>query len=170
VSAVSKTGSIVVRWLLVVVWMAVIFTASGDGQSYQHSSRIIAPLVKFLFPQISPATLDGIVLVCRKCAHLTEYAILAFLLWWAVRKPSGRNSWSWRDARLAGLLVALYAASDELHQTFVPSRDGCVRDVAIDTSGAILGIGAIWLFRKFRRNPTAAPKKAGTNACSGLCR
>ena len=41
--------------------------------------------------------------------------------------------WRWSEAGLVLALVALYAASDEFHQTFVPSRQGCVRDVLLDT-------------------------------------
>jgi len=44
-----------------------------------------------------------------------------------------------------------YAASDEFHQTFVPSREGCVRDVMIDTSGALAGLFALWLFGRLRK-------------------
>ena len=68
----------------------------------------------------------------RKCAHLTEYAMLALLLWRAVRKPvkNDPRPWIWREARLALLLVVLYAASDEFHQLFVPSRDAAVHRCA----------------------------------------
>ncbi len=49
---------------------------------------------------------------------------------------AGRPSWLWSEAVAALWLAALYAATDEFHQTFVPSREGCLRDVAIDSSGA----------------------------------
>jgi VanZ family protein len=139
---VPKLRSFLRYWLPVIVWMAVIFSASGDTKSYQHSSRLIAPIVRWLFPNISPDALDSTVLVVRKCAHLTEYAVLALLFWRAVRKPPRRDPrpWSWPLAGLAVLFVALYAASDEFHQLFVPTRDASLRDVAIDTFGAVLGI------------------------------
>ena len=133
--------------------MVVIFSASGDSHSYQHSSRLIAPLVKFLFPAISQESLDLVVLYVRKCAHLTEYAILAWLFWRAVRKPVKRDPrpWSWPLAAGAMLFVALYAASDEFHQKFVASRDGSLRDVAIDTTGAVLGMLVFWGLGRWRR-------------------
>ena len=133
--------------------MVVIFSASGDSHSYQHSSRLIAPLVKFLFPAISQESLDLMVLYVRKCAHLTEYAILAWLFWRAVRKPVKRDPrpWSWPLAAGAMLFVALYAASDEFHQKFVASRDGSLRDVAIDTTGAVLGMLVFWGLGRWRR-------------------
>ena len=38
----------------------------------------------------------------------------------------------------AFIVAFLYAASDELHQTFVPTREGKPRDIAIDTIGMFL--------------------------------
>jgi VanZ family protein len=71
-------------------------------------------------------------LVLRKLAHLSEYALLGLLLARAVRRP-------W--AALA--LAAGYAATDEVHQTFVEGRHGAPLDVAIDTLGALAGI-VLW--------------------------
>lgn len=75
-------------------------------------------------------------LVLRKGAHMTEYAILAAL----VVRASGAYAWS-----LA--LAVAYAASDELHQTFVRGRHGSPLDVGIDAAGALIGL-ALW--RRFR--------------------
>jgi VanZ family protein len=68
-------------------------------------------------------------LVLRKLAHLAEYAVLGALLLRAVgmRVP----------ALLAGVA---YAVSDEIHQTFVPGRQGSVLDVLIDSAGVVIGI------------------------------
>jgi VanZ family protein len=150
VYAVSKLSVFIKYWLPVVIWMAVIFSASGDSHSFQHSSRIIAPLVKFFFPDISQEALDQTVLVARKGAHLTEYAVLALLFWRAVRKPVKQDfrPWSWPLAGNSVLFVALYAASDEFHQHFVATREASLRDVAIDTTGAALGIFIFWLARR----------------------
>lgn len=133
--------------------MVLIFSASGDSHSYQHSSRLIGPLVKFFFPAISQESLDLVVLGVRKCAHLTEYAILVLLCWRALRKPVKKDPrpWSWPLASGCVLLVALYAASDEFHQLFVASRDASVRDVAIDTTGAALGMLIFWGAGRWRR-------------------
>ena len=68
--------------------MALIFSASGDRASFSHSSRIIGPIVRWLFPQLSDEAVHAIVVLVRKCAHLAEYAVLALLLWRALRKPT----------------------------------------------------------------------------------
>ena len=43
-------------------------------------------------------------------------------------------------AVIALIICCLYSISDEYHQTFVPGRSGEVRDVCVDTSGALLGV------------------------------
>ena len=141
----SKARSFVKYWLPVLLWMTLIFSASADTRSVQRS-RIIAPIVRWLFPHISEETISLIVLIVRKCAHLAEYAILALLVWRALRRPAGSapRPWSWPQAGWAVLFVALYAATDEFHQSFVPSRDASVRDVLIDTAGAIAGLLLLW--------------------------
>ena len=70
--------------------------------------------------------------VLRKCAHMTEYAILAVLL--------ARATGSYRAAFA---LAVAYAASDEFHQTFVRGRHGTPVDVGIDAVGALIGL-TVW--------------------------
>jgi VanZ family protein len=133
--------------------MVAIFSASGDKQSFQHSSRIVGPLLHWLLPNLSEHAVYNVVIAVRKCAHLTEYAILAILVWRAVRKPAWRDTrpWYWSEAGVALWMSALYAATDEFHQTFVASREGCLRDVLIDSSGAAIGLLVLYfLGRKFR--------------------
>ena len=134
--------------------MAVIFSASSDTKSFQHSSRILAPLLHWLFPHLSPDTADTVTFAIRKCAHLTEFAVLGLLLWRALRKPvrNDPRPWNWVQARNALLLVALYAATDEFHQLFVPSRQASIVDVLIDTSGALLGLAFLWVIGRWRKN------------------
>jgi VanZ family protein len=68
----------------------------------------------------------------RKCAHVTEYAVLAVLL----RRALGRDV-------PALLLASAYAVSDEFHQTFVAGRHGSPIDWGIDTVGALLGLALL---------------------------
>jgi VanZ family protein len=141
-------------WLPVLAWMALIFTASSDSHSYEHSSRILEPLLRWLFPHLPEAYIQEIHHYFRKCAHLAEYFVLALLLWRGLSKPVKNVSrpWNWREARLALLLVALYAASDEFHQIFVPTRTSLVSDVFIDTSGGAAGLLALWLIGRWRKH------------------
>jgi VanZ family protein len=138
-------------WLPVLLWMVIIFSASGDTMSFQHSSRILGPLLHWLFPKVSRETLQTFVTIIRKCAHVTEYAALALLFWRAFWKPQKDDSrpWSWRVARNALLCSALYAATDEFHQMFVPTRQGMLTDVLIDITGAALGLLLAWAVRRW---------------------
>jgi VanZ family protein len=132
--------------------MAVIFSASGDTDSFHRSSRIIGPILDFLLPGLSDRARDTVVFFARKGAHLTEYAILAMLVWRGLRRPvkADTRPWSWRVAGWTVLLVAFYAATDELHQQFVPARYGSVWDVLLDTLGGMGGVLLIWLFHRWR--------------------
>ena len=152
--------------------MWLIFTASGDTQSYQHSSHLLGPFLHWLFPFLSQQATDVMILCARKCAHLTEYAVLSLLLWRALRNTSAQPQlipdatdgdsglvapkrsaagWSWAHARISVLIVMLYAATDEFHQLFVTSRDAAVHDVLLDTAGGLAGILFLWALGRWRK-------------------
>ena len=67
----------------------------------------------------------------------------------------------------AGLVVAIYALSDEIHQSFVPERTSDWRDVAADLCGAVAALVTIAIAGRFlwplmaarttRDLPAAAP-------------
>jgi len=151
--AVSKLRVFVKYWLVIVLWFALIFVASGDTKSAQRSSRIIGPLMHWLFPEMPEETIGLVVLFARKCAHLTVYSVLALLYWRAFRKPVKNDTrpWSWTEARNAVIGVVLYAITDELHQAFVPTRQGSVLDVFIDTAGGAMGLLALWAYGRMRK-------------------
>jgi VanZ family protein len=132
--------------------MGVIFFASGDTRSVTHSSRIIEPLVHWLFPHLPADQIWPFVLFFRKCAHLTEYAVFALLLWRAIRAHSAPTTgWSWRVARNAWLVVVVYASTDEFHQSFVPGRQASPWDVVIDSIGGAAGLLALWALGRWRK-------------------
>ena len=137
-------------WLPPLLWMIVIFSASDDTKSYQHSAALFEPLLHWLFPWILPSHVELIHHLFRKCGHLTEYALLALLLWRAIRQPvkSDLRPWRWDEAGLALASVFLYAASDEFHQIFVPSRTALVSDVCIDTTGGAISLTLLWAIGK----------------------
>ena len=103
----------------------------------------------WLFPQMLQANVEAVHHVFRKCCHLTEYAVLALLIWRALhRVPNNLPEWSWPKVGGTILVVFLYASSDEFHQSFVPNRTPLVSDVFIDTAGGVLGLLGLWLTRK----------------------
>ena len=142
----SKTRSFLNYWLLPLAWMSLIFLGSSDSRSYKHSTGLVEPLLHWLFPHMSQAHIEALHHIIRKCAHLTEYAILGLILWRAVRKPIRHDPrpWNWRQALIAIAIVFFYASTDEIHQIFVPTRTALVSDVFIDTTGAIIGMLLLW--------------------------
>jgi VanZ family protein len=73
-------------------------------------------------------------LIGRKLIHFGEYALLCFLWWRALASVTTPR----RAALLAFLIASAYAATDELHQTFVEGRHGNAVDWLIDSAGAAL--------------------------------
>jgi len=92
---VQKSVAFLKYWLPPLLWMAVIFFASGDSKSAEHSSRYFEPLLRWLFPQMSQEYVETIHHLFRKCGHLAEYSILALLVWRALNQSKNRLSpWS----------------------------------------------------------------------------
>jgi len=143
------THKVFVRWTLVAVWMTLIFTGSTNHGSSQHTGGFIEPLLRWLLPRASSATIDTLHFYVRKCAHLTEYGILGVLVLRAFSAGELANPGEnrWKRAQWALGISALYACSDEFHQIFVPSRGASVEDVLLDTCGAAMGIAALLLWR-----------------------
>ena len=136
------------RYLPLVAWLLFISFASSDSFHAGNTSRIIGPLIGWLFPGTTPETLAVVHLTVRKAAHFVEYAILAYLAARAFRtspRPGLANRWF-----LASLaLVVAYAVLDEYHQSFVPSRTGSIYDSFIDISG---GLAVLLIIRRHRKS------------------
>jgi VanZ family protein len=124
-------------WLPVIAWMVFIFISSTDLMSAAHTSRFIGPFLRFFAPDVSDVTIAAVQLVVRKCAHLTEYAILAALVHRAIRQRGERLLFAGSIAFAASAVVA---ALDEYAQSFVGSRTGTPWDVLIDCIGALIGL------------------------------
>jgi len=114
-------------WLPALLWMGVIFVMSGRSSLPSHPNE----------------TVD---LVAKKAGHVTEYGVLAFLLWRALSKERG---WPALPS-LSGafMLSLLYAVSDEFHQAFVPGRNGALTDVGFDALGTLFALGLVWWFSR----------------------
>ena len=116
------------EWIPVLVWGAIIFTLSTSEFSAVNTSHIIDPMVRWLIPGISAASVDVVHMLVRKAAHFTEYGILFWLL---IRGPMAQRPY------LALMLCVVYALTDEGHQVFVPGRTASLYDVALDSTGAL---------------------------------
>ena len=127
-------------WLPVLLWLGLIFIGSTDLLSADHTSRIIGPILRWFNPDIPAETIARVQFFVRKTAHLSEYAILAMLLWRALRHMAHRPEKMSTLFLSVWLICWLFAASDEFHQSFVPSRTASPKDVMIDVIGALIGL------------------------------
>lgn len=124
---------------------------SRAGQLVRLASRFGPPLALMavifaLSAQPDLGTdLGWIDLVGRKLVHMTEYGLL-WLLW--------HRALRWRAPWAAAAIAIGYAATDELHQTFVHGRVGTPRDVAIDALG--VAVAALIHHRVRRRRRVRA--------------
>jgi VanZ family protein len=146
------------RYAPLIIWMAVIFLASSNELSAMNTSRVVRPLLLWLFPDITDERIRLAHFLVRKAAHLTEYAVLGLL---AARAFTGssreflRQKWF-----LAGLmLIVVHALVDEYRQSFVPSRTGSLYDSGIDIAGGLIGLIGFAYFRL--RVPADLRPKAG---------
>jgi VanZ family protein len=140
------------RWWLVAAWMALIFAMSADPGSGEQSDALVRLIASTLGLAPTPEEAMHWHHLLRKGAHFTEYAILAALTGWAL--PAGRPRW-W----LAWAIATAYAATDELHQAFVPNRGPAAFDVGIDSTGAataslLLAVAT----RRWGRREAAGPR------------
>lgn len=138
-----------VRYGPVLLWIGFIWVASTHGFSAGNTSRIVRPLLLWLFPNIAETQVAAVHVFTRKAAHFVEYAILAFLARRAFVTSSRkflREHWF----ALSLLIVVFVASLDELHQSFVPSRTGSVYDSGIDLAGGLTALVVSWFYRRRR--------------------
>jgi VanZ family protein len=153
-------------WLVVLAWMIMIFLASTDVGSGEHTSRIVQPLLRLWFPKMPYSQIEAIHLGIRKLAHLFEYAVLAILVWRAIVKPSHwkLKVWYWRWVGFALIICSSYAIFDEYHQSFIMSRSPSVWDVGIDSIGALAGLIMLWVLRMQHKNRLLAAAEQNSAA------
>lgn len=73
----------------------------------------------------------------RKAAHFSEYFLLAVSIACPLYVYGIRGIWL---LVTSGLFCIGFASLDEFHQLYVSGRSGSIRDVCIDSSGALFGI------------------------------
>jgi VanZ family protein len=161
------TGLWFKRWLPALLWSAMIFIGSTDLLSSSNTSRWIEPIVRWVCPGMDSLKLRHTMTIIRKGGHVTEYAILAILLWRAIPKDSTSHAnslWRWPDAAITQGACAFFAMSDEFHQSFIPTRTAAARDVLIDIGGAAVGLTLVWFLcrpwkKRLQLTPAPQPSK-----------
>ena len=106
---------------------------------FLYALILIWALIIFVFSSIQNPSNFGSSVIFSIVFHLVEYIILAFLVTIAFHRTN-RFSNLFFLVGVPLILVALYAASDEIHQSYVDGRQASVKDFYLDVFGASLGI------------------------------
>lgn len=113
-----------IHWLPLILWMVIIFLLSSQPKIVRFEDKVTD-------------------FITGKIAHIIEYALL-YILWFRTIN----NELTGKNWKLPLFFTVIYAISDEIHQLFIPTREGKLRDVIIDTVGALIGL---WTLRKIPR-------------------
>lgn len=162
--------------VLVLIWMTIIFSFSS--QPAVESASVSSPLAQTVADLFCPSfehlnqaeqqrVLDTCSFIVRKIAHFTEYALLGFLTTLTLTSfRSARRNEKWGISVLkcklpliAFLIGTLYAASDEIHQCFVPGRSGQITDLLLDSVGVAAGVLFVCLIAKIIMRPSKTDRR-----------
>ena len=147
----SRWRGRILRYAPIFLWIGVIFFLSSDQGSLTQTSRFVRPVLEFLFPGASEETLAFLHGIVRKSAHVSEYAVLAFLIVRAFGKSSVEALRKYVYLAPVALVVVV-ASMDEFQQSYNANRTGSAYDVLLDAAGAIGIIVFLWLISWPRRS------------------
>lgn len=151
-SQICFTRGVVAACLAAAVMILIfVFSSQEADESAALSSGILQMILDGKVPVLSWIAIQTHffdIIPIRKAAHFLVYLLLGVL--------TAASAGNFRQAGVLGTgngiegmaartllpwgICILYAASDEFHQTFVNGRSGELRDIVIDSSGAILGV------------------------------
>ena len=128
------------------LWAALIFSMSNEPATVSADrsggiADIVAALLVKDFDSLVEVdkvqTVSSIDHIIRKIAHFCIYAVLGALV---VLTSLYKNRTLLCHGLVALLFGVAYAASDEIHQYFVPGRGPRITDVILDSFGVLCGI------------------------------
>ncbi|MGA7472017.1 MAG: VanZ family protein [Candidatus Sulfotelmatobacter sp.] len=158
----SHRHNLLTAWIAAILWLIVIAIESTAMLSSSNTSRILYPLLHYLFG-LDWMRFEHWHFYIRKGGHVVGYgvlSILAFRAWRETFPARGNPLWTIRWASIAVLMTAFVASLDEWHQSFIPSRTGTPRDVALDTCAGIAVQILIFLWWKSLGKGTALRRAA----------
>ena len=126
------------RIFLVLLWMAQIFALS----SHSNPADI---LPKFLIRWLWDTLIFGqrLFFLLGPISHLVNFGVLAFIL---ARAFFWKTYFNEQRAVFIFIISFLYGLSDEIHQLFIPTRTFQIRDLFVNSLGALFGLGVYTLY------------------------
>lgn len=132
--------------ILTVLWILVVFQFSlHEGNSSAKMSVGVLHWVENTFS----ISVSGFFI--RKLAHFMEYSILGILLGLTIPLYPKKMPYFF----MAWFFGVGVAAIDESIQHFIPGRSGNVMDILLDSSGVLLGVSLIFIYRKIQKIRTS---------------
>jgi VanZ family protein len=144
-------------WIPAICVAVMISLFSTRYFSGERTAHVIIPILRWLFPTAGRHALRLMHFAIRKAAHITEFALFSITVFRGVRAE--RHGWRLNWALITLAIAVVYASLDEWHQSFVPLREPSVRDVLIDTTGALLAQIAVWIYARLHPNSAIDPPK-----------
>lgn len=153
-----KTKKSIARWVALAVTLLlmglIFYFSSQPGQtSYGLSSKVASTFQHHATTTMATPSLfsSNFHANIRKWAHVYLYTALGIsvsaTVFLFLRARSSRVSHRpVKGALFSAAICTLYAASDELHQFFVPGRAALVTDIGVDALGFLSGIVVVFLF------------------------
>lgn len=141
--------------ITIIIMIFIFFQSSLPADTSQEESDII---VRFL-SRLIDRDAELLSFIVRKLAHFTEYTLLGLFISLTAKEHYNKGQFLIRIFIIPLICGGLYAASDEIHQRFVPGRSCELRDVLIDTCGVLLGVTINMLCVRFGKKKDKTNKQ-----------
>jgi VanZ family protein len=125
----AKIRAFIWRWGPAILMMAAIFTFSS-------------------IPSVELPNFGLLDFLVKKGGHALGYGLLALAFFRGLKAE--RSKVESGQLFVAWALAALFSATDEFHQSFVPGRNPAVTDVMIDACGAAVALFVVARYLKKR--------------------
>jgi VanZ family protein len=137
--------------LTTLAWAVLVFYLSTERFGSDFSQGLVAPALALLHFNVSLRTFHILDVLLRKTAHITEYGILASLVYCSF---SWQQPFRWKLGQAIWCIgiVGLYSLTDEFHQRYVPGRHASLVDCGIDVAGAAIALITIFEARRLFRS------------------
>ena len=134
----------IIKLVILILWITFMFFLSNQTgiASSKQSDKLVNISNKLL-----SVDKKVLVIIIRKAAHIVEYLILFVLIFINFYEYKKKNIYTF-----SLIFSLIYAIFDELHQTFIYERSGCITDVIIDFVGITLGLLIIKIFYRHDKN------------------
>lgn len=138
----------IIRGILIILLLGTFFVifnfSSQDGDKSESASGKVTKVVTSNIKSIQKLeknkkekVLERTEKIIRKIAHFLIYTLVGILLMGLI------NTYNLKEKKkicISLMLGAIYASSDEFHQSFIPGRSAQITDVILDSMGVLLGI------------------------------